>query len=337
MSPQISVIIPAYNAERTILETIASAQQQTFSDFELIVINDGSTDGTLELLNSVEDPRLKIFSYSNGGLPVARNRGISQASGEFITFLDADDLWTPDKLEAQVAALQQHPEAGLAYSWTYFMDDKGESFHTSNTVTFEGNVYSNLLLGNFLESGSNPLIRRQAIDTVGEFDSTLKYCEDWEYWLRLAARWPFVVVPKQQIFYRQTSGAMSSNIEVAEKYHLIFIERAFQSAPLESRSLKNQSLANIYEFLAQLYLTRLPGVSGAKLARQKLQTAIAMYPQILFKKKTQSLVFKLVLIRVLSPNIASNLLQFISKIRATRIKNSHNDKALLSKDNFSAL
>src|SRR5690242_20728341 len=101
MSPQISVIIPVYNGERTILETIASVQQQTFSDFELIVINDGSTDRTLELLNSVEDPRLKILSYSNGGLPVARNRGISHATGEFITFIDADDLWTSDKLEAQ--------------------------------------------------------------------------------------------------------------------------------------------------------------------------------------------------------------------------------------------
>jgi glycosyltransferase involved in cell wall biosynthesis len=130
MSPTISVIIPAYNAERTILETIASVQQQTFSNFELIVINDGSTDRTLELLNSLEDPRLKIFSYSNGGLPVARNRGIYHATGEFITFLDADDLWTPDKLELQLTALQQHSEAGVAYSWTHYMDEKGESFHT---------------------------------------------------------------------------------------------------------------------------------------------------------------------------------------------------------------
>ncbi|MBD0347380.1 MAG: glycosyltransferase family 2 protein, partial [Coleofasciculus sp. Co-bin14] len=89
MSPSISVIIPAYNVERTILETIESVQQQTLSDFELIVINDGSTDRTLELLNTVKDPRLKVFSYTNGGLPTARNRGISHATGEFIAFLDA--------------------------------------------------------------------------------------------------------------------------------------------------------------------------------------------------------------------------------------------------------
>lgn len=103
--PTISVIVPAYNAENTILETIGSVQQQTFSDFELIVINDGSNDRTLELLNSLTDSRLKIFSYENAGVGVARNRGISHATGKFIAFLDADDLWTPDKLELQLATL----------------------------------------------------------------------------------------------------------------------------------------------------------------------------------------------------------------------------------------
>jgi len=87
--PTISVIIPAYNAGSTILETITSVQQQTFSDFEIIVINDGSKDRTLELLSTVKDPRLKIFSYSNGGVPVARNHGLEHATGDFIAFLDA--------------------------------------------------------------------------------------------------------------------------------------------------------------------------------------------------------------------------------------------------------
>ncbi len=119
--PKISIITPAYNAERTILETIESVQNQTFSNFELIVINDGSKDRTLDLLQTIKDERLKIFSYENGGVAIARNRGLSHATGDFIAFIDADDLWTPDKLELQLAALQKHPEAGVAYSWTYFM------------------------------------------------------------------------------------------------------------------------------------------------------------------------------------------------------------------------
>lgn len=326
----ISVIIPAYNVERTILEAIKSVQEQSFSGFELIVINDGSTDRTLELLNTVKDPRLKVFSYSNGGLPVARNRGISHANGNFITFLDADDLWTPDKLELQLFALQQHPEAGIAYSWTQFMDDKGQYFHGGNSVFFEGNVYTHLLLGNFLDSGSNVMIRREAIESVGNFDPTLASCEDWEYWLRLAARWPFVVVPKPQILYRLSSGAMSSKIEVMQKYHLIVIERAFQAAPPELQHLKNQSLANLYQFLAHLCLTRISGGGGAKQAAQNLRIAIRLHPQILLGRMAQVLLIKLLAIRVLSPKVASYLIQMISKVRASRIQSYNNEKAVIS-------
>lgn len=286
----ISVIIPTYNAERTILETIESVQQQTFCDFELIVINDGSTDRTLELLATVQDPRLKVFSYENGGLPVARNRGIARSTGEFIAFLDADDLWTPDKLELQLAALQQHSNAGVVYSWTLFMDEKGESFYADEPIHFEGNVLTQLLMKNFIASGSNAMVRRQAIESVGEFDPTLKSCEDWDYWLRLAVHWSFVLVPKAQIFYRQSVGAMSSKVQVMEKYHLVVIERAFQSAPPELQSLKNQSLSRVYQYCAELYLRHSNKVDSVNQAGGKLWMAIRLYPQLLLDEKARKLV-----------------------------------------------
>ena len=303
--PIISVIIPAYNAELTILETIASVQQQTLSDFELIVINDGSTDKTLELLGTVQDPRLKIYSYSNGGLPVARNRGIYNAIGDFISFLDADDLWTSDKLEKQLAALQKHPEAGVAYSWTCNMAEKGDSFYPGQSVSFEGNVYAKLLVGgNFISSGSNCLIRRLAIESVGEFDFALRSCEDWDFYLRLAARWPFIVVPKHQILYRQSSGAMSSKIDVMEKYALIVLERAFKAAPPELQSLKNQSLSTLYQYLAGMYLARITKGDEVRQAGHKLQMSIRLYPQTLFTKTTQRYVLKWLMMQILSPKIA---------------------------------
>ena len=288
--PTISVIIPAYNAEYTILETIVSVQKQTFSDFEIIVIDDGSKDRTLELLHSITDKRVKIFSYNNGGSSVARNRGISHATGEFIAFLDSDDLWTPDKLELQLAALQQHTEAGVAYSWIYFMDEKGESFSAGNTVHFEGNVLADLLLTNFLENGSNPLIRRKAIEDVGGFAPDLIPCEDWDFYLRIAPHWSFVVVPKLQIFYRQTSGSLSSKVELMEKASLIVLERAFQSAPQELQSLKNQSLVNLYHHLAQEYLIHGTNIRGINQAGKKLWLAICLHPQTLLNKKVQKLI-----------------------------------------------
>lgn len=288
--PLISIVIPAYNAQNTILETIQSVQKQTFTDFELIVINNGSTDQTLKLLNNIQKPCLKIFSYQeNAKVAMARNRGISQAKGEFIAFLDADDIWAPDKLELQLTALRENPEAGLAYSWTCNMDEKGENFASGHHVTFEGNVYAQLLAENFIAHGSNPLIPIKVIEMVGEFDPTLAASEDWEYWLRIAAKWSFVVVPKEQIFYRQSSRSLTSKVEIMQEGSLVVLERAFQSAPAELQSLKNQCLANIYLYTAELYLRYRNTIEDIKKSVSNLQKAIYLSPQNIICKLTRKL------------------------------------------------
>jgi glycosyltransferase involved in cell wall biosynthesis len=292
MMPTISVVIPAYNAESTILETISSVQQQTLSDVELIVINDGSTDRTPELLHTIKDSRLRIFSYENGGLCVARNRGISHATGEFISFLDADDLWTPDKLELQLAALQQHPDAGVAYSWTYFMDEKegSRSFHPCEPVFIEGKVYAELLVKNFIASGSNVLIRRQAVESVGEFDPKCEGTADWDYWLRLATNWSFVVVPELQVFYRRSSGSMSSKVEKMKKEALIVLEKAYQAAPQNFQHLKKKSLAWIYQYCTDSYLRHSTDMKGIQQAGWHLYMAIRLQPKTLLEEHNQNLI-----------------------------------------------
>lgn len=312
--PVISIIIPAYNAEKTILETIQSLQKQTFSNFEIVVINDGSTDGTVKLLNTIEDSRLKVFSYENGGLPVARNRGIDNATGDFITFIDADDLWTPDKLELQLAALQQHPDAGVAYSWTAFINEKSEFLYAWEPLYYSGNVHSQLLVRNFISSGSNILVRRQFIELAGKFDPALKSAEDWDYYLRLAALCSFVLVPKHQILYRRSSQSMTSKVDVMEKYILIVIERAFQAAPTELQFLKNQSLANTYRFLAQLCVAHVLNDNGVRQASQKLKKSIYLHPKILLDRQTLRLVLKLGLMELLPYQLSINFTQFFGKV-----------------------
>lgn len=309
----LSIVIPAYNAEKTIFETIESIQNQTFLSFEIIVINDGSTDKTLEILSKVKEPRLRVFTYENGGLPMARNRGISHATGEYIAFIDADDLWTPDKLELQLAALQQSPTSGVAYSWTAFIDEKGKFLYAGKPFYFEGNVYPHLLVVNFISSGSNILVRRKVIESVGRFDTSLKSAEDWDYNLRLAIQCPFVVVPKYQILYRKSLQAMSSKVDVMEKANLIVIERAFQNAPKELQYLKNRSLANTYQFFAMLYLDYALHNNGAIQATQKLKKTIKLYPISLLKQETQRLALKLVLLRLLPYNLARYLIQYFGK------------------------
>ena len=312
--PIISVIVPAYNGQRTIVETINSVLEQTFIDFELIVINDGSTDRTLELLETVQDKRLKVYSYPNGGLPTARNRGIDRAKGKFISFIDADDLWTRDKLELQLEALQKNPQAGVAYSWTISMDNNGNSFHPGAIANFQGNVYANLLVSNFIASGSNVLIRREAIDSVGYFDETLKSAEDWDYWLRLAPKWDFVVVPKPQIIYRLSSGAMSSKIDVMEKYNTMVLTKAFESVPSELQHLKNEGLSYISLFMTRLCLTRVSSQDIGQ-AAQRMWKAIRLYPKILFRKEAQFLLMKLIVLTIMTPKVANLILNRNVRVR----------------------
>ncbi|MBD2579595.1 glycosyltransferase [Oscillatoria sp. FACHB-1406] len=248
--PSVSVIIPAYNARSTIKKTLESVFAQTHSDFEIIVINDGSTDDTLKICQEIPDRRLKIFSYENAGQAVSRNRGIERASGDYIAFLDADDLWTKNKLETQLQTLQNNPEAAVVYSWTDYIDENDNFLQSGRHINVEGNVYDKLLINNFIENGSNVLIRQQALQEVGGFEPSLPPAEDWDLWLRLARQYHFAVVPEPQILYRVSATSSSANLTRQEMQTLRVIDRAFAAAPPSYQSLKKRSLANLYKYLA---------------------------------------------------------------------------------------
>ncbi len=315
--PKISIIIPAYNAEATILETIDSVLNQTFADFELLVINDGSQDNTKTVVETISDSRVQVITYPNVGVCGTRNRGIALAKGELIAFLDADDLWTSDKLEKQYAALQEHPEAGIAYSWTCFMDvTDSETPHTflpSLEYEWRGNVYKNLLVQDFIHSGSNTLIRREAIASVGGFDSTCAGCADWDYWLRLAVKWPFVVVPQYQIFYRRMAGSMSSKVEVMEREALIAMEKAYKAAPPELQYLKTQTFTNFHKYCAELYLQRSQDIDAVVKAQQHLQSAIALQPQLIGDRTFQKILVKFLIKKLLPKPVGNYLFHSIRK------------------------
>jgi glycosyltransferase involved in cell wall biosynthesis len=300
--PRVSVIVPAHNAEQTIVETICSVQAQTFSDFELIVIDDGSTDRTLERLEAAGDSRLRIFSYENAGAPSARNRGIARATGEYLAFLDADDLWTPDKLQHQVAALQARTAAGVAYSWTRFVDQNGRDLYEQRPLFFEGDVYRELLVTNFTCSGSNVLVRRQAIEATGGFDVSLKVSQDWEFGVRLAARWPFVMVSRHQILYRQWPGSMwsiSAAQDLWEENGIRTIERVFESVPADLQPLKKRRLANFYLHLAHRGLLSAADGDAVRRAGRSLWRALRLDPRLVREPGGQHVLARWLLMRVL--------------------------------------
>ena len=209
--PQVSVIIPVYNGEKYIEEALESAFAQTFQDFEVIVINDGSTDATEERLAKYQD-RIVYVKQENRGLAATRGVGVEKARGEFIAFLDADDIWLPTKLERQVEFAHAHPEYGIVT--TDALNFEGDCLITSSLKDWyqvsSGWVLERLLFGNWI-SASAAMIRRECFDKVSTFDvPPPAFGEDWLMWMQIAAYYPIFFIDKVLVRRRLHPESMSS-------------------------------------------------------------------------------------------------------------------------------
>lgn len=262
--PKISVVMPAFNAEQTIEHSVRSGLSQTFQDLELIAVDDGSEDGTQAVLARIRDPRLRVLSVAHAGPSRARNVGLDAARGALVAFLDADDVWHPDKLDAQLEALESHPDASVAYSWTDYIDERGQRTDGRCHVTCNGDVLASLLHGNFLSNGSNALIHTQAVRDAGAFDESLHACEDWDLWLRLAADHRFVCVPAPHVLYRRTSSSQSCDFALMAETASVVIERACRQAPSRLQRDSAMTYSLFYRELAARALEVGRGSDGGR-------------------------------------------------------------------------
>jgi glycosyltransferase involved in cell wall biosynthesis len=294
--PKVSVVIPAFNAMKYLPKTVESVLSQSFSDFEVIVVNDGSSDETEQWVSQIEDARIKLISQTNQGLAAARNTGIQNSEGEYIAFLDADDLWEATKLEKQVLILEEAPQTGLVYTWLAYIDDEGIPTGRVFKNCEEGNVWRRLIEHNIVESGSVAMVRRQCFDTCGVFDQNLhSFVEDLDMWLRIARHYPFQVVREPLVYYRQHSTSASRSWEAMERSFEIVIEKTFASVPQELQNLKQSS----YGF-ANLCLAWKALQSNNSSYQQVIhfrKQAVAHYPQVRFTKNYARLSLAILLIR----------------------------------------
>ena len=237
MQPLVSVIVPVYNGQNHLAQALESALSQDYPNKEVIVVNDGSTDGTAEVLRSFGD-RIHAINQSNGGPPKARNAGLNAARGEYIAFLDADDVWLQGKLSAQVAHLQSNPQDGACcFRWHVWPADADGQFrqpdfaaHPIGPVQVDaqksGWLYGRLLFDCELLT-TTVMLRASTARAVGEFDVGLRCGEDYDYWLRLSQTATISRLEPAGALYRVVEGSVSRSAR-RENDELVVIRRAVQ-------------------------------------------------------------------------------------------------------------
>ena len=311
----VSVIIPAYNAEKFIVETIQSLQRQTFSDFEIIVVDDGSTDQTESLVMQIDEPKLRLLSVEHQGVSATRNRGVAASQGKFIAFLDADDLWTPNTLQLYVEALTLNSAADLSYGWTYFWNyDLNNSSDVTKLISPSATgatAYLAMLERNIVGNGSNIFVRRSAFDAVGGFDQTLTHGEEWEFCFRVALQGEVALVPQPLVYYRQHSTSNCSDFEPAKTSSFKALDKIYHLAPPEYKTLKVKVQASMYIYIANLYLTRTNTKAGIQSARKNWIDGISKWPSNIFEKQAVSVGLKLFFFPTLPVKLSKMLLQIL--------------------------
>jgi glycosyltransferase involved in cell wall biosynthesis len=280
--PKVSVIIPAYNAMQYLPETMASVMKQTYRDFEIILIDDGSSDHIREWAETQNISQLRLISQENRGLSGARNTGIKAAKGTYLALLDADDLWEPTKLEKQVQVLDLDREAALVYTWIALVDEQGSLTGRYYKRLEEGNVWKPMLTSNLVGCGSVPLIRHTCLDKVGYFDENLKsFAEDWDLWLRIARQYSFRVVKEALVYYRQRGDSASKDWVAMERSFQIVIAKTFSDQPAEILPLRAKSEAFIYVALGWMALQG--NNFDFRVASNYQRNAFKYYPKIILR------------------------------------------------------
>ena len=261
MSPLISIVIPSYNRASLIIDAIESCVGQTYRPLEVIVVDDGSTDNSVEKIeqwnnsNFNNDFSLKLLKQENQGGNVARNNGIKNAKGSFVAFLDSDDLWERSKLEKQIIFLLEDSSVGAVYCGLRQIDiDSGKLLSDSERLYAEGYILSQILVKDVTAPTSAYLVRKKVFQDVGYFDDTLKARQDWDMWIRISEKFKVRAVHENLMDLRHHCGTRTATnpdneiqayIAIRNKYSHLLKQQGFK--------IKRSAAANFYKRLGRVY------------------------------------------------------------------------------------
>ncbi len=273
MFDTVSVVLPTYNSAETLTDAIDSIRAQGWPALDIIVVDDGSVDGTSAILEKIISKDLRVLRQENAGPGAARNRGIEAARGKWVAFLDADDVWLSGKLTAQLNALQEDPSLAFCYSDSVRRSRDGtDVIQTPRRVG--GHVLAELLLGPQFDL-STVIVRRDCFEKVGGFAPQFRTGEDWDMWLRLAATYPGCYVPRVLVVYRVSGDPNKYPLEMHERCRIQIVSRIFSRPETTQRwpqiyKHKNQLFAWHYAVLAKSYLYRNRWRDFARLATSSI-------------------------------------------------------------------
>ena len=236
----VSIVIPCYNRAWILEEAIRSVFDQHFQDFELIVVDDGSTDDTAELLAAY--PRIRTTRQDHAGVSSARNLGISLARGTYIAFLDSDDLWLPEKLSAQVAFFQKRPDVLICQTEEIWLRNGARVNPKRRHAKPSGMIFedSTKLC---LVSPSAVMIRRDLFETIGGYDESLPACEDYDLWLRTTCRFPVYLLPTPLVIKRGGHGDQLSRQPGLDRYRIYALQKILENPPTSGLSPRQRKTA----------------------------------------------------------------------------------------------
>lgn len=252
-NPKVSAVIPNYNYAQYIGEAVESALHQTYENIEVIVVDDGSSDDSLKVLSAFGN-RIMVISQKNAGVATARNNGVKASTGEYVAFLDADDVWLPEKIEQQVACFLAKPELGLVHVGVQDISADGRDLDV-HADGMQGRVSHELLLFDrpvILGGGSGIMVRRKIFDEVGGFDMRLSTSADWDLFYQISSRYEVGFVSDVLLRYRFHGSNMHGNIDRMRREMIVGFDKAF-GGNLAPQDIKRDAYANLYRTLSGSY------------------------------------------------------------------------------------
>jgi glycosyltransferase involved in cell wall biosynthesis len=253
--PKVDVVIPAFNAARYLPAALESVEAQTFVDWRIVLVDDGSTDHTPEVVSPFRErlgDRLRYIRKENAGLPAARNTAVLNSSSEFLALLDADDVWLPGRLETSLRSFDGRPQVGLSYGMIRYIDAEGQvsAWEDRRQKYAEGRIATHIYTRRTNLPCPTVTFRRKCVDDVGLFDETMRATEDRDMWLRIALRYEVCFVEQVIAHYRLSPTSMSTDLNRMITAQLEFVEK-HRGAPGCGALARRAALARIYKQCAE--------------------------------------------------------------------------------------